>query len=88
MPERSDAYIVGRLIKQTKLLLATDETIPSETKLQAQAMLKEFQAAVAQEDQDEREVRSQYAYLYRELSPYPDLEALLSAMRTFVRHLD
>ena len=58
MAEYSDAYIVGRLIHQTRLLIATDDTIPVETKLQTQAMLKEFEAAVSvdEDEQDEAEV--------------------------------
>lgn len=89
MAEHSDAYIVGRLIKQTRLLIATDDTIPVETKLQTQAMLKEFEAAVsvAEEEQDQEEVRGQYYFLYDQLSAYPDLEALLSAMRNFISYL-
>ena len=40
MPERSDEEMVLRLIKQTKLLIATNDEIPIETKLQSQGMLK------------------------------------------------
>ena len=89
MAEHSDAYIVGRLIHQTRLLIATDDTIPMETKLQTQAMLKEFDAAVSvdEEEQDEAEVRSQYSFLYGELQEYADLEALLSAMKNFIHYL-
>ena len=89
MAEHSDAYIVGRLIYQTRLLIATDDTIPMETKLQTQAMLKEFDAAVSvdEDEQDEAEVRSQYYFLYDELQGYADLEALLSAMKNFIHYL-
>lgn len=89
MAEYSDAYIVGRLVYQTRLLIATDDTIPIETKLQTQAMLKEFEAAVSvdEEEQDEDEVRSQYYFLYDELQSYADLEALLSAMKNFIHYL-
>lgn len=89
MAEHSDAYIVGRLIHQTRLLIATDDTIPVETKLQTQAMLKEFEAAVSMDEaeQDEAEVRSQYDFLYDELHDYADLEALLSAMKNFIHYL-
>ena len=89
MAEHSDAYIVGRLVHQTRLLIATDDTIPIETKLQTQAMLKEFEAAVSvdEEEQDEAEVRSQYYFLYDELQEYADLEALLSAMKNFIHYL-
>ena len=89
MAEHSDAYIVGRLIHQTRLLIATDDTIPVETKLQTQAMLKEFEAAVSvdEDEQDEAEVRNQYYFLYDELQEYADLEALLSAMKNFIHYL-
>ena len=57
MAEHSDAYIIGRLIHQTRLLIATDDTIPIETKLQAQPVLKEFEAALAvdEDEQDHKE---------------------------------
>ena len=89
MAERSDAYIISRLVKQTRLLIATDDTIPIETKLQTQAMLKEFEAAVSvdADEQDQEEVRGQYYFLYDQLSAYPDLEALLFAMRNFIAYL-
>ena len=89
MEERSNAYIIGRLIYQTRLLIATDDTIPVEVKLQTQPMLKEFEAAVSveEDEQDQAEVRSQYYFLYNQLSQYPDLEALLSAMRNFISYL-
>jgi len=89
MAEHSDAYIIGRLIKQTRLLIATNDEIPTETKLQTQAMLKEFEAAVSvdEDEQDQDEICSQYDFLYDQLSAYPDLEALLSAMRNFIHYL-
>ncbi|MGH7966375.1 MAG: hypothetical protein ACRERD_31875 [Candidatus Binatia bacterium] len=89
MAEHSDAYIISRLIKQTRLLIATDDTIPTETKLQTQAMLKEFEKAVSvdEDEQDQGEVRSQYYFLYDQLSAYPDPEALLSAMKNFIAYL-
>ncbi len=89
MAEYDNAYIIGRLIKQTRLLIAMDDTIPMETKLQTQAMLKEFEAAVAvdEDEQDQGEVRGQYYFLYDQLSAYPDIEALLSAMRNFIPYL-
>jgi len=87
--ERSDEYIIGRLIERIRLLIATDDDIPVDTKLQTQPMLKEFQAAVSVEpaDQDQDRVRTQYAFLYRELEEYPNLEALLFALRNFLPYL-
>ena len=90
MPERSDEEMVLRLIRQTKLLIATNDEIPVETKLQAQGMLKEFEAlfTVPQDEQDPDTVRGQYNDLYIELSEYADLEALLLAMRNFSPYID
>ena len=82
MPELTDAEMIARLIKQTKLLIAMDDEIPIETKLQTQGMLKEFEAlmSVPTDEQDPDEVRSQHDFLYVELGEYADLMALLSAM--------
>jgi hypothetical protein len=45
--EHSDAYIVGRLIERLRLLIAISDEVPTETKLQAQGILKMFEAEVA-----------------------------------------
>ena len=89
MVERSDEYIIGRLIDRIRLLIATSEEIPINTKLETQPMLKEFQASVsvAPADQDRDRATSQYAFLYRELEEYPDLEALLYALKNFLPYL-
>ena len=89
MPEHSDAYIVGRLIERVRLLIAVSEEIPTETKLQTQGVLKMLQAEVAgpEDEHDRAQVRAHYALLYDDLSSYADLEALLSAMRTFISYL-
>ena len=90
MPERSDEEMILRLIHRIKLLIATNDEIPIETKLQSQGMLKEFEKlfTVPQDEQDPDEVRSQYNDLYIELSEYADLEALLLAMRNFSPYID
>jgi hypothetical protein len=90
MAERSDEYIIGRLIERIRLLIATSDEIPIDSKLQTQPMLKEFQAAlsVPPDDQDRDRVRGQYAFLYRELESQPDLEALLFALRNFIPYLN
>jgi hypothetical protein len=87
--EHSDAYIVGRLIERLRLLIAISDEVPTETKLQAQGVLKMFEAEVAEpeQDHDRAQVRAHYALLYDDLAPYADLEALLSAMRTFISYL-
>ena len=89
MVERSDEYIIGRLIERSRLLIALSEDIPVETKLQTQPLLKQLeqQLSVPPEAQDADRVRGTYAALYGELADYADLEALLSALRNFVPYL-
>lgn len=89
MAERSDGYIVGRLIERSRLLVAISEEIPVETKLQTQPLLKQLEQALAVPagEQDEAHVRATYAALYSDLADYADLEALLSAMKHFVPYL-
>ena len=86
MVERSDDYIIGRLIEQSRLLIAIAEDIPVETKLQTQPLLKQLEQelAVPVDEQDEERIRATYALLYGELADYADLEALLSALKNFV----
>jgi FMN phosphatase YigB (HAD superfamily) len=87
--ERSDEYIVGRLIERSRLLIAISEEIPVETKLQAQPLLKQLEQALAlpPEEQDAERIRGTYGALYGELADYADLEALLSALKNFVPFL-
>jgi hypothetical protein len=86
MAERSDEYIAGRLIERSRLLIALSEEIPVATKLETQPLLKQLEQALAlpPEEQDEARIRGTYAALYDQLADYADLEALLSALRTFV----
>jgi FMN phosphatase YigB (HAD superfamily) len=86
MAERSDEYIAGRLIERSRLLIALSEEIPVATKLETQPLLKQLEQALARppEEQDEARIRGTYAALYDQLADYADLEALLSALRTFV----
>lgn len=86
MAERSDEYIAGRLIERSRLLIALSEEIPVETKLETQPLLKQLEQALAlpPDEQDEARIRGTYAALYDQLADYADLEALLSALRTFV----
>jgi hypothetical protein len=86
MAERSDEYIAGRLIERSRLLIALSEEIPVETKLETQPLLKQLEQALAlpADQQDVTRIRGTYAALYDQLADYADLEALLSALRTFV----
>jgi hypothetical protein len=81
----TDEERVLKLIERTRLLIALDDEIPTDTKLNTQPMLKMLEAAIA--GTDEQRASGYYSALYADLSPYPDLEALLSAMRVFLPYL-
>jgi len=84
----TDEERVLKLIDRTRLLIALDDDIPTETKLNTQPMLKMLEAAIAgSEAVDEQRASGYYSALYADLAPYPDLEALLSAMRVFLPYL-
>lgn len=89
MPDRPDEYYVERLIGRVRLLIATSDDIPVETKLETQPMLKEFEAVLLAppEDRDESRAQGQYAFLRKHLDEYPDLQALLHALRNFCSYL-
>jgi hypothetical protein len=84
---RTDTERVLKLIERTRLLIALDEEIPTETKLDTQPMLKMLEAALVASPVDRPRASGLYSALYVQLQPYPDLEALLSAMRVFAPYL-
>jgi hypothetical protein len=83
----TDAERVLKLIERARLLIAIDDEIPTETKLNTQPLLKMLEAAIAGSATDQERASGYYGALYAELQPYPDLEALLSAMRVFLPYL-
>ncbi len=83
----TDAERVLKLIDRTRLLIALDDEIPTETKLNTQPMLKMLEAAIGGDAADEQRASGYYSALYADLASYPDLEALLSAMRVFLPYL-
>ena len=84
----TDEARVLKLIERARLLIAIDDEMPTEIKLNTQPMLKMLEAAIAGGDTaDEARASSYYSALYTELAPYPDIEALLSAMRVFLPYL-
>ena len=89
MVERTDEYIIGRLIERSRLLIALSDEIPVATKLETQPLLKQLEQALAAPaaEQDQGRVRGTYALLYEQLADYADLEALLSALKNFVPYL-
>jgi hypothetical protein len=85
---RSDEERVLKLIERTRLLIAIDDEMPTEIKLNTQPLLKMLEAAIVGNDAADRQRASgYYSALYADLQPYPDLEALLSAMRVFLPYL-
>ena len=89
MVERSDEYIIGRLIERSRLLIALSDDIPVDVKLETQPLLKQLEQALAvpAAEQDQDRVRATYALLYEQLVDYADLEALLAALKNFVPYL-
>jgi hypothetical protein len=89
VPDRPDEYYVERLIGRVRLLIATSDDIPVETKLETQPMLKELEAELlaAPDNRDEARAQGQYAFLRKHLDEYPDLQALLHALRNFAPYL-
>jgi len=88
--DRSDAAIVARMIDRIRLLIALADDIPVETKLNTQPLLKMFQASVeaaAVDASHEGVASGYYARLCADLDEYPDLNALLSALRVFLTYL-
>jgi hypothetical protein len=84
----TDEERVLKLIERARLLIALDDEMPMDTKLNTQPMLKMLEAAIAGADPSDRARASgYYSALYAELAPYPDIEALLSAMRVFLPYL-
>lgn len=84
MKERSDGEILAGLIERSRLLIAIDDDMPVEIKLQTQPLLKQLEQLLADEDVDVDRVNATHAMLVSELSEYADLDALLSAMRHFL----
>jgi hypothetical protein len=83
----SDTQRVLKLIERTRLLVAIDDDMPTETKLNTQPMLKMLENELTANSVDERRASGYYSALYTDLARYPDLEALLSAMRVFLPFL-
>ena len=83
----TDEARVLKLIERARLLIAIDDEMSTEIKLNTQPLLKMLEAEISTDAVDERRASALYGALYAELAPYPDLEALLSAMRVFLPFL-
>jgi hypothetical protein len=89
VPDRPDEYYIERLIGRVRLLIATSDDIPVDTKLETQPMLKELEAMLLAppDHRDEALAQGRYAFLCSHLDEYPDLQALLHALRNFAPYL-
>jgi hypothetical protein len=83
----TDTERVLKLIERARLLIAIDDDMPAEVKLATQPLLKMLEAEIGADVVDERRAAGYYGALYTDLEPYPDIEALLSAMRVFLPFL-
>jgi len=80
----TDDERVLKLIERVRLLIAIDDEMPTETKLNTQPVLKMLEALVADGVEADRARASEYyGYLCTELADSPDAAALLTAMRVF-----
>jgi len=86
MKERSDSEVLAGLIERSRLLIALSDDIPVETKLETQPLLKQLEHLldVPDGEQDLQRIEATHALLFDALADYPDLEALLGAMRHFL----
>jgi hypothetical protein len=85
--DRTDTERVLKLIERTRLLIAVDDEMPTEVKLNTQPLLKMLEAEIRAAPVDERRAAGYYGALYADLEAYPDVEALLTAMRVFLPYL-
>ena len=86
--DRNDDERVLKLIERVRLLIAIDDEMPTETKLNTQPVLKMFEALVLEgEDAGRGRAAEYYRYLCAELEEHADVAALLSAMRVFAPYL-
>ena len=87
--ELSDEQYVKRLLDRLRLVIATDDDIPVETRLETQPMIKELELAlsVPPDQQDQGRVLGQHDFLLDSLDDYPNCTALLNAMKNFVSYL-
>jgi hypothetical protein len=83
----TDSQRVLKLIGRARLLIAIDDEMPAEVKLTTQPLLKVLEAEISADAVDERRASGYFGALYADLAPYPDVEALLSAMRVFLPFL-
>jgi hypothetical protein len=88
--DRSDFAVMNRMIEHIRLLIAVDdEAISVKKKLETQAILKDFQALLAEpfENQERSRIKGYYEILCRELADEADVAALLSSLRNYISYI-
>lgn len=84
----SDTDRVLKLIERVRLLIAIDDEMETDLKLDTQPVLKLLEALVLEEDQASRaQASAYYRYLVEQLAGSDDVAALLTAMRVFAPYL-
>ncbi len=81
---------MNRMIDHIRLLIAVDdEAIPVKKKLEAQAILKDFQAMLAEapENQERGRIKGYYEILCRDVGDEADVAALLSSLKNYIPYL-
>jgi hypothetical protein len=81
---------MNRMIDHIRLLIAVDDdAIPVKKKLEAQALLKDFQSllAVPEEQQERGRIKGYYEILCRELGEEADVAALLSSLKQYISYI-
>ena len=81
---------LDRMIDHIRLLIAVDdEAIPVKKKLEAQAILKDFQSMLAEapENQERGRIKGYYEILCRDLGDEADVAALLSSLKNYIPYL-
>ncbi|GIW39698.1 MAG: hypothetical protein KatS3mg076_0275 [Candidatus Binatia bacterium] len=82
----SDTERVRKLIERVRLLVAIDDEMPAERKLEIQPLLKMFERAAVDEEDPELAARY-YGELRLLVAGEANLEALLSAVPVFLPYL-
>lgn len=85
--DRSDFAVMNRMIDHIRLLIAVDdEAIAVKKKLETQAILKDFQALLAEppEARERGRIKAYYEILCRDLGAEADVAALLSSLKNYI----
>jgi hypothetical protein len=88
--DRSDFAVMNRMIDHIRLLIAVDDdAISVKKKLEAQALLKDFQSLLAapEEQQERGRIKGYYEILCRDLGDEADVAALLNSLKHYISYI-